>query len=64
LALDMDGVPQVTQFNVNAGRMVLAASAMFGIGVAYYLALRSRALARGPWLVRPPTHPSPRHRIS
>ena len=49
----IDGVPQVTQFNVNAGRMLLAASAMLGIGVAYYLALRSRALARGPWLAFP-----------
>jgi hypothetical protein len=46
----IDGVPQISQFGVNALRMAFAAAATFAICVVYYIALRSRTLARGPWL--------------
>lgn len=51
--VQIDGVPQIAQFHVNALRMFFAASFMMAVCVAYYIALRSKALARGPWLAFP-----------
>ena len=49
----IDGVPQISQFEVNALRMTFAAAATMAICVVYYIALRSRMLSRGPWLSFP-----------
>jgi hypothetical protein len=49
----IDGVPQISQFEVNALRMAFAAAATMAICVVYYIALRSRMLSRGPWLSFP-----------
>ena len=49
----IEGVPQISQFSVNALRMSVACFTMMVGCVLYYIALRSKALARGPWLAFP-----------
>ncbi len=49
----IEGVEQVSQFGVNATRMGVGAAAMMVVAVLYYVALRSKALARGRWLAFP-----------
>ena len=52
-ATQIEGVPQISQFSVNALRMSVACFAMMASCVLYYIALRSKALVRGPWLAFP-----------
>ena len=51
--VQIDGIPQVSQFSVNLMRMFLAMLTMMAVCVLYYIVMRSDALARRPWLAFP-----------